>query len=68
MEQETKVVLQNRFKSFLWRAGAVAVVAVGTYVLKIGDFWQLDSHMMINLGGMALIALIISEVTKYLNS
>lgn len=68
MQNINREVIINRIKSFIWRAGSVAVVAVGTYVLKIGDFWQLDFQLLVNLGGMAVVALVLSEVTKVLNS
>jgi len=59
--------LKNRIKSLLWRAGGMAFVAVGAYFLQVGDIWLLEPKMMINLGAMAAVGLVVSEITKYLN-
>lgn len=61
-------ILIKRVKSLAWRAGAMAVIAVGAYVLQIGDIFKLDPHVLINLGALAAIGLIVAEVTKALNS
>lgn len=58
---------KKRLKSLLWRAGAMVVVAVGAYILQVGDIWMLDTKTLVNLAVMAGIGLIISEITKQLN-
>lgn len=63
--QETIV---KRLKSLLWRAGAMAVVAMGAYILQVGDVFKLDGHVLLNLAAIAAIGLIVAEITKYLNT
>ena len=60
--------IKNRIKSLLWRSGAMAFVTVGAYILQVGDIWLLDTKVLVNLGVMAMIGLIVSEITKYLNT
>lgn len=60
--------IKNRIKSFLWRAAGTAVIAGGAYILKIGDLWKLDYHVLVNLTVLAVIVLVVGEVTKYMNS
>lgn len=60
--------IKNRIKSLLWRSGAVAFVTVGAYILQVGDVWLLDTKVLVNLGVMAMIGLIVGEITKYLNT
>lgn len=46
-------------------AGAVAAIA---YVIKIGDIWQLDWKMLVNLAVMASLSLALIYGKDYLNS
>lgn len=61
MSPETKQILINRFKSFLWRAGimlataAVGFVAQNIGLLHLDPFW------------VTLIGLALGEVTKLIN-
>lgn len=59
--------MKNRIKSLLWRAGAVSLVAVGAYVLQVGDIFMLDTKTLINIAVLAFIGLVAGEITKYLN-
>lgn len=59
--------LRSRLKSLLWRAGGMGAVAIGAYVLQVGDIWQLEPKVLVNLGVMAFIGLVVSEITKQLN-
>jgi len=59
--------LKNRLKSLLWRAGGMTVVALGAYVMQVGDIFTLDGKILINLAVMTFIGLVVSEITKYLN-
>lgn len=61
-------LLVKRIKSFIWRAGAMASVAVAAYVLNVGDVFKLDYHILINLAVLAVAGLVVAEVTKYLNT
>ena len=63
-----EIKLKNRIKSLLWRAAGMAVIAVGAYVLQVGDVFSLDARMLVNLAVMAIAGLIVGEVTKYFNS
>ena len=54
--------LRKRLESFLWRGGAIAVVAfLGFVVENIGEF-NLPEYAIIVIG------LVIGETTKYLNT
>ena len=68
MNQENKNIFINRFKSYLWRAGGMAFVAVGAYVLKVGDIFLLDWKIILNLASIAAIGLLVGEITKFLNT
>ena len=59
--------MKNRIKSLIWRAGGMTALALGAYVLQIGDIWQLEPKVAVNIAVMAFIGLVIGEVTKYLN-
>lgn len=59
--------LKKRIKSLIWRAGGMAVVALGAYVLQVGDLWLLDTKVAVNISVMAFIGLVLSEITKFLN-
>lgn len=54
--------MNNRIKSFLWRLGAYAVVAISTYtVANLAD-------LGVNAQLVAIIGLIAGEITKWINS
>lgn len=54
--------LKKRISSFLWRGGAIAVVAFLSFVVKnIGEF-NLPEYIVV------IVGLIIGEITKYLNT
>lgn len=59
--------LIKRIKSLIWRTFGVAFIAVSAYYLQIGDIWQLDIKMLVNIGLTAGVGLIFNEVTKHLN-
>jgi len=44
--------MKDRIKSFTWRTGGMAFVAISSYVLSIGDIWQLDVKVLTNLAGI----------------
>lgn len=60
--------LKNRIKSLIWRAGGMSALALGAYILKIGDLWALDPKTLVNVAVMAFVGLVVGEVTKYMNS
>ena len=62
-----KESLINRTKSFVWRAGGMAVVAVGAYVLQVGDIFILDWKIIANTAVIVVVGLLVGEVTKFLN-
>ena len=59
--------LISRAKSFVWRAGGMAVVAVGAYVLQVGDIFILDWKVIANTAVIVVVGLLVGEVTKFLN-
>ena len=59
--------LISRSKSFVWRAGGMAVVAVGAYVLQVGDIFILDWKVIANTAVIVVVGLLVGEVTKFLN-
>lgn len=61
------IELKKRLKSLAWRAGGMAFVAVGGYVLQVGDVFQLEPKTLINVGVLSFVGLVVSEITKYLN-
>lgn len=62
MNKALKTMWLNRFKSLIWRAGAMgAVVGVGYLAQEIKAF-ELDPVIVVAIG------LILGEVTKFLNS
>jgi len=62
ISEENKTILIHRSKSFVWRLGAyIAVAILGFIVDNIG---LLD----ISPFAITLVALVIGEITKYLNS
>jgi len=63
-----KTKLNNRLKSFIWRAGGFTLVAMLAYFLQIGDLWAIDVKTLVNIGAVALSGLVVNEITKYLNS
>lgn len=58
---ETKAMLWNRFKSFLWRAGGMFVVGLIAFILQNLDVLHLSPAWV------AFIALVLNEVTKQIN-
>ena len=70
MSMHTKTIqesLINRIKSFAWRAGGMAVVAVGAYVLQVGDIFILDWKIIANTAVIVVVGLVVNEITKFLN-
>jgi len=59
--------LINRVKSFAWRASGMAVVAVGAYVLEVGDIYTLDWKIMSSMAVIVVVGLLVGEATKFLN-
>ena len=62
-----KESLIYRAKSFVWRAGGMAVVAVGAYILQVGDIFILDWKIIANTAVIVVVGLLVGEVTKFLN-
>jgi hypothetical protein len=62
MTQETKVQLFKRLKSFAWRVGAYIVVAGLSAMIDMLGIMQIDPAII------AVAALIVGEITKYINT
>jgi uncharacterized membrane protein len=60
--------LIKRLKSLAWRSFAMAIVAVGAYILQVGSVFDLDAKILINTASMAFLGLVVGEITKFLNS
>lgn len=58
--------LTKRFKSFMWRAGAIGAVATLTWIVQNIGLLELSSTLQgfVNVFG----GLILGEITKYLNT
>lgn len=52
----------------MWRAGGMAFIASVAYILNVGDIFLLDVKTLLNIGVLAFLGLVLSEVTKYMNS
>lgn len=61
MTDDTKQILINRFKSFLWRAGAMVVVALVGFIS--------DNLGLLHLSPVVvtIIGLVLGEITKFIN-
>jgi len=62
MDKQNKDKLVRRFKSFVWRLGAVIAVASANFLAENLGLFGLSTQVQIVLG------LILGEVTKFLNS
>lgn len=62
MSEETKQILIKRFKSFLWRIGNFAAVALLAFISENVGLFDLP------LWAVSIIALLTAEGTKHLNS
>ena len=61
MTSENKIILKKRFKSFIWRLGAYIIVAFLAFIVDNIGLFGLPAAVV------AIIALVIGEITKYLN-
>lgn len=61
LSPETKAMLWNRFKSFLWRAGGMFVIGLIAFVLQNLDVLHLSPALV------GFIGLVLGEVTKWIN-
>lgn len=62
MSEENKVILLKRFKSLLWRLGAMIGVALVAFVLNNINLVSLPDWIIVVVG------LVGGEITKYLNT
>jgi hypothetical protein len=62
MSNENKDIFVKRLKSFIWRLGAVVLVAVLSFTAESLGLFGLSTQTEVVLG------LILGEVTKYINS
>ena len=61
ISKENQVILFTRTKSFMWRAGAVALVAGLNFVAANLDLFNLPGEVIV------ILSLVLSEITKQLN-
>lgn len=62
MTQETKMILVKRAKSLGWRVGMFAVVSLLAFLSDNLSLFSLSA------GQVTVLSLVLSEVTKYLNT
>ena len=60
--------VSKRVKSFVWRAGLFALMAISAYTMNLGDireidFWKLGTILLVTLS-----TFVGNEITKYFNS
>jgi hypothetical protein len=68
MTNKAKKIYINRLKSFAWRLGGMTFVAVATYLLDIGNIFQVDWQALSNFAVMTVLGLAVGEITKVMNS
>ena len=61
MTKENKAILIKRIKSFLWRGGMIAIVAVINFAAGNLDLFNLPAEVVV------IVSLVLSEITKQLN-
>lgn len=61
LSKQNKVILSNRFKSLLWRLGAMAVAILIQFIIVNLELLSIPAELTL------LIGLILGEVSKYLN-
>lgn len=44
---------KEKFVSLMWTLAIAIVLAVGGYIVSVGDLWQLDVHTLVNVAFMA---------------
>lgn len=62
MTPELKEQLKKRFKSFLWRVGSYAAVALLALLVDVLGILQIPAPIV------AVVALACGEITKFLNT
>lgn len=62
ISKENKEIFLRRFKSLLWRGGSFAVIAGLDFIGTNAELFDLPAIAIV------IIALTVSEITKYLNS
>lgn len=66
--KSTKDQLIKRLKSFVWRAGAMTILALSAYLVNISSIQDIDWDKLATIAVVTVSGLIVSEITKYLNS
>ena len=46
----------------------MAFVAIASYILSIGDIWQVDLKVLANFAVITILGLVVGEITKALNA
>lgn len=60
--------MNNRVKSFIWRAGVYVAVAVAGYLANIANIQEVDLNKLATLFVVTLSVFVLNEATKYLNT
>ena len=59
--------MNNRVKSFIWRAGAFVIIAISAYLANISDIRDIEIGKMATIFVVTISSFVVSEVTKSLN-
>lgn len=60
--------MNNRIKSFIWRAGVYVVVALAGYLSNIGNIQEVDLNKLLTMFVVTLSVFVVNEATKHMNS
>ena len=60
--------LIKRAKSFAWRAGAMAILALSAYLVNISSIQDIDLDKLATIAVVTVAGLAVSEITKWMNS
>lgn len=68
MTKKNKQIYINRLTSFFWRAGGLAIVTAGGFIISAGSIYAVDWTLLSDVIVLTTIGAIVNEVTKYLNT
>lgn len=60
--------MDNRIKSFIWRAGLFVTVAVAGYLANIADIREIEFYKLGTIFVTTLSVYVVNEITKLLNT
>ena len=60
--------MNDRIKSFIWRAGVYVAVALAGYLANIGNIQEIDFNKLATIFVVTLSVFVLNEATKHLNT